>query len=61
MLAALAASFALALVMTLGDFAWAALHIRHRVAYGVVHGAIMCLCLGIAIGVRTGRPVAAAT
>ncbi len=60
MIAALAASLALALVMTLGDFAWAALHIRHRVAYGVVHGTIMCLCLGIAIGVRTRRPVPAA-
>jgi hypothetical protein len=57
MIAALAASLALALVMTLGDFAWAALNIRHRVAYGVAHGAMMCLCLGLAIGVRAGRPV----
>lgn len=41
--------------MAAGDYLWAAMHIRHRVAYGLVHGAVMCLCLGIAIGVYTGR------
>jgi hypothetical protein len=55
MLYALAASLALATVMTLGDFAWAALHIRHRMAYGIAHGALMCLCIGLAIGIRAGR------
>jgi hypothetical protein len=60
MLYALAASLVLAAVMTFGDFLWDALHIRHRVVYGVVHGAVMCLCLGLAIGVRTGRPLPAA-
>jgi hypothetical protein len=60
MLSALAASFALAAVMTLGDFAWAALHIHHRAAYGVIHGAAMCLCIGLAIGIRARKPVPAA-
>jgi hypothetical protein len=60
MLYALASSLALAAVMTLGDFTWAALHIRHRMVYGVVHGAVMCLCLGIAIGVRVRRTLSAA-
>jgi hypothetical protein len=60
MIFALAASLAMAAVMTLGDFAWAALHIRHRAAYGVIHGATMCLCLGIAIGIRARKPVPAA-
>ena len=46
--------------MTLGDFLWDALHIRHRVVYGVIHGAAMCLCLGLAIGVRARRPLPAA-
>ncbi len=46
--------------MTLGDFAWAALHIRHRVAYGLIHGAVMCLCVGLAVGVRVRRPLPAA-
>ena len=59
LLYAVAASLALAVVMTLGDFAWAALHIHHRTAYGIVHGAAMCLCIGIAIGVRVKRPVPA--
>jgi len=60
MLYALAASLALAAIMTLGDFAWAALHIRHRMAYGIAHGAVMCLCVGLAIGIRARRPLPAA-
>jgi hypothetical protein len=57
---ALMASLALGAVMTFGDFAWAALDIRHRVAYGIVHGATMCLCLGLAVGVRARRQTVAA-
>jgi hypothetical protein len=57
---ALVASLCLGAVMTLGDWLWAALQIRHRVASGLVHGALMCLCLGIAVGVRAGRPAPAA-
>lgn len=60
MIAAAAASCALAIVMTVGDFAWATFHIRHLAVYGAVHGAVMCLCLGLAIGIRTRRPVPAA-
>jgi hypothetical protein len=57
---AVAASLALAVVMTIGDFAWAALHVHHRTAYGIVHGAAMCLCIGIAIGVHAKRRLPAA-
>jgi hypothetical protein len=57
---ALIASLLLGAVMTLGDFAWAALHIQHRIAYGLIHGAAMCLCLGLAIGIRARRPLPAA-
>jgi hypothetical protein len=57
---AVIASVVLGGVMTLGDWAWAALHIQHRVVYGLVHGALMCLCLGVAVGVRVGQPVPAA-
>ena len=60
MLFAAAASVVLGAVMTAGDWAWAALSIRHRVVYGLIHGAVMCLCLGIAVGVRAGRPGPAA-
>ena len=60
MLHALAASLALAAMMTLGDFVWAALHIHHRTASGIVHGAAMCLCVGLAIGMRAIRTTLAA-
>jgi hypothetical protein len=60
MVQALAAALALGLVMTAGDFVWAVLHIRHRVAYGLIHGAVVCLCIAIAIGVRAKQPVRAA-
>jgi hypothetical protein len=57
---ALIASLLLGAVMTLGDFIWAALRLPHRVAYGLIHGAVMCLCLGLAVGIRARRPRAAA-
>lgn len=60
MVFAVIASILLGGVMTLGDWAWAALEIRHRVVNGLVHGAVMCLCLGLAVGVRAGRPAPAA-
>lgn len=57
--AAVIASLFLGAVMALGDYLWAALNIQHRAAYGVAHGAVMCLCLGIAIGVHARRPAPA--
>jgi hypothetical protein len=59
MVYALIASLLLGAVMTLGDFVWAALHIQHRIAYGLIHGATMCLCVGLAIGIRARKPLAA--
>jgi uncharacterized membrane protein (UPF0136 family) len=56
---ALVAALFLGAVMAAGDYLWAVMHVRHRVAYGLAHGAVMCLCLGIAIGVHTRRPVPA--
>ena len=58
--AAIVAALFLGAVMALGDYAWAVMHIQHRVAYGLAHGAIMCLCLGVAIGIHVGRPLPAA-
>ena len=60
MVFAVIASICLGAVMTIGDWLWAALQIRHRVVYGLLHGALMCLCLGIAVGARAGRPAPAA-
>lgn len=47
-------------VMTFGDFLWSAMRLPHRVAYGIAHGAVMCLCLGLVIGWRTRRVAAGA-
>ena len=40
----------IAAVSTLGDFVWAGLNLRHRVAYGLAHGAILFLCMGAYFG-----------
>ena len=53
--AALGAALLLGVVMTFGDYVWATWRVPHRVAYGVVHGAVMCLCIGAVIGARTRR------
>jgi hypothetical protein len=58
MLHALIAALVLAALMTAGDWVWAFLNIRHTITAGLLHGALMCLVLGAAIGVREGRPAA---
>jgi hypothetical protein len=60
LMAALAASLFLAVVATLGDFVWAYWNVRHTTLYGVIHGAVFCLAIGSAIGVRTRRLIPAA-
>ena len=55
MIHALAAALALGALSTFGDFVWAALALRHRMAYGLVHGAVICLAIGAAIGLRERR------
>jgi hypothetical protein len=60
MLHAFLASLALAAVMTAGDWLWAVLQIRHTIVAGLAHGAVMCLCLGAAIGIRERRAAAGA-
>src|SRR5262245_20516628 len=52
-----AAAVLLGAVMTFGDFVWAVFHVQHRVVTGVLHGAAMCLCIGLVIGARAGRAV----
>jgi hypothetical protein len=47
---ALVGSLLIAAVSTLGDFVWAGLHLRHRVVYGLAHGAILFLCMGAYFG-----------
>jgi hypothetical protein len=57
MLHAVISAVALGVISTFGDYVWAALQLRHRMAYGLVHGAVICLCIGAAIGAREGRVV----
>jgi hypothetical protein len=46
---------------TLGDYVWEALRLRHRMGYGLVHGAMICLCVGAVVGWRARRaPLGAA-
>lgn len=60
MINVLLATVATAAVSTLGDFMWATLQIRHRMAYGLAHGAILFLCIGFCLGAAGKRPAAGA-
>jgi hypothetical protein len=46
--------------MTLGDFVWARFVPAHRVVYGLVHGVVLCLAIGLVLGFPRRRPVAGA-
>ena len=58
MMFALGAALALAAAMTAGDMLWAGLSLRHRMGYGLAHGALICLLIGTFIGWRARRPLA---
>jgi hypothetical protein len=60
MLHAIVGAMFLGAVSTLGDFIWAAFQVRHRTAYGLLHGAVICLCIGIVVGWRRRRLTAGA-
>lgn len=57
---AIVAALLLAAVMTVGDYVWSVMQVRHNVANGIAHGAAMCLALGVVIGWRAGRVAAGA-
>ena len=42
-------------VSTLGDFIWATWITRHRPVYGLIHGTLLFLCLGLYLGARARR------
>jgi hypothetical protein len=50
----------IAAVSTLGDFVWAGLHLRHRVVYGLAHGALLFLCMGAYFGWIHKKPLTGA-
>jgi hypothetical protein len=44
-----------ALVATLGDYTWYALHVRHSVLTGVIHGAVLLTTVGAVLGLDANR------
>jgi hypothetical protein len=46
----------LAGVSTLGDFIWAQWIPRHRPLYGLTHGALLFLCIGLYLGALAQKP-----
>ena len=49
-------ALAIAGVSTLGDFLWASVLPRpHPAAYGLIHGGILFLCIGLILGTPAGR------
>ena len=59
--ATVAGSVAIAAVSTLGDFIWAAGHLRHRPEYGLTHGTLLFLAIGLFLGILARRPAVGAT
>jgi hypothetical protein len=49
---------AVAAVATIGDYAWYAFGVRHRMAIGILHGAVLLMAAGGALGWPARRIVA---
>jgi hypothetical protein len=58
MVHAVIAALVLGALSTLGDLVWEALQLRHRMINGLIHGAAICLFIGLSVGLREGRVVA---
>src|SRR5688572_12154974 len=59
--ATLSGAIAIAALSTLGDFVWAAGNLRHRPEYGLTHGTLLFLGIGLFLGVLAGRAAAGAS
>jgi hypothetical protein len=46
-----------ALVATLGDYTWYTLGVRHNMASGIIHGAVLLTAVGAVLGFDAGRVV----
>lgn len=57
---ALASTLVVAAVATLGDWVWATFLSRHVMVAGLVHGMLLCLAMGAALGLPARRPGAGA-
>lgn len=56
----LVGSLAIAAVSTIGDYVWATSLPEHRMAYGLTHGTLLFLAIGLFLGVVAGKPAAGA-
>lgn len=54
---ALVAALLIGALNTAGDFIWARFDLPHRPLFGLVHGLVLCLGIGLCLGVRRRRPV----
>ncbi len=45
----------IAVLMTFGDFLWARFVTAHRPVWGLLHGLVLCLAIGLHLGVPRGR------
>ena len=58
--ATVAGSVGIAAVSTLGDYIWATWIPRHQPVYGLTHGTLLFLAIGLLLGVLARRPSAGA-
>jgi hypothetical protein len=58
--ASIAGALVIAAVSTLGDFIWATWIPRHRPIYGLTHGTLLFLSIGLYLGFLAKRPMAGA-
>jgi hypothetical protein len=49
---------AVAVVSTCGDYIWYEFGVRHRVAVGILHGAVLLMAVGGVVGMAAGRVAA---
>jgi hypothetical protein len=57
MRAVIQSSLAIAALSTLGDFIWATWIPRHIPAYGLTHGTLLFLGIGLVLGMVAHRPL----
>jgi hypothetical protein len=57
---AIVGALLIAAVSTLGDFLWAGLSLQHRPLYGLIHGALLFLCIGLYLGAVQRHPASGA-
>lgn len=57
LVSALMGALLLAALSTFGDFVWANWRVRHLMLYGIVHGMVLFLAIGLFLGTRAGAPL----